>query len=178
METETTETAPEATSEGFHITDESAAVWLLRKLRANQEEAGAIKSATAKRLHELESDYNGLMGRFGAELENWARGEAETRRRKTITLPLAGCSVAFRISPARLELDESALEIAATLGMMKEPAPDLVAFRKHAQEQLEQTGEGFPARYSERRRRSSVWCSRRQKRRRERPQRASNERGA
>ena len=127
-ETTTTEKPGEGTNlqpEGFHITNESAAVWLLRKLRANQEEAGAIKSATAKRLHELESDYNGLMAHFGAELENWARGEAEARRRKTITLPLAGCSVAFRTSPARLELSEDALEIAATLGMMKEPAPDL-----------------------------------------------------
>ena len=84
------------------------------------------------------------MAHFGAELENWARGEAEVRRRKTITLPLAGCSVAFRTSPARLELSEDALEIAATLGMMKEPAPDLVAFRKHAQTLLETTGEVIP----------------------------------
>lgn len=100
--------------------------------------------ATAQQLRELDSDDNSLMGRFGGELENRARGEAETRRRKTITLPLAGCSVAFHIPPARLDMDDSALEIAATLGFMKAPTPNLVAFRKHAQEQLEQTGEVIP----------------------------------
>lgn len=130
--------------EGFHITDEASATWLLRKLRANQEERDAIKAATAQRLRELDSDDTSLMGRFGAELENWARGEAEKRRRKSITLPLAGCGVAFRVSPARLDLDENALEIAATLGMMKPASPDLVAFRKHAQVQLEKFGEVVP----------------------------------
>lgn len=138
------ETTTTGKPEGFHITDESSATWLLRKLRANQEERDAIKAATTQRLKELDSDDSSLLGRFGAELENWARGEKEKRRRQTITLPLAGCSVAFRVSPARLDLDENALEIAATLGMMKPASPDLVAFRKHAQEQLEQTGEVIP----------------------------------
>ena len=130
--------------EGFHITDESSAVWLLRKLRGLEEEQDAIKAATAQRIEELTADKNRLIGRFGAELEAWARQEAEARRRKTITVPLAGCSVAFRANPSRLETTEEAGEIAITLGFTKAPAPDLTAYRKHAQAHLEATGELLP----------------------------------
>lgn len=125
----------------FTIDSEKAASWLLSKLRAIEDEKAAIEDATRQRLDELTADYNRLMNRFGGELENWARGEAEARRRKTITLPLAGSSVAFRVVAARVELTDTAAEIATTLGFMKAPAPDLSAFRKHAEAQLKETGE-------------------------------------
>lgn len=128
----------------FHIDNEKAASWLLSKLRAIEDEKHAIEEATRQRLDELTADYDRLMNRFGGELENWARGESEIRRRKTITLPLAGASLAFRVVPARVELAETAAEIATTLGFMKAPAPDLAAFRKHAETQLKETGELIP----------------------------------
>ncbi len=130
--------------ERFTIDNEKAASWLLSKLRAIEDEKSAIEEATRQRLGELTADYNRLMNRFGGELENWARGESETRRRKTITLPLAGASVAFRTVPARVELAETASDIATTLGFMKAPTPDLSAFRKHAETQLKETGELIP----------------------------------
>ena len=130
--------------ERFTIDSEKAASWLLSKLRAIEDEKAAIEDATRQRLDELTADYNHLMNRFSGELENWARGEAETRRRKTITLPLAGSSVAFRTVPARVELTDTASEIATTLGFMKAPTPDLSAFRKHAEAQLKETGELIP----------------------------------
>lgn len=130
--------------ERFTIDNEKAASWLLSKLRAIEDEKSAIEEATRQRLDELTADYNRLMNRFGGELENWAQGERETRHRKTITLPLAGASLAFRTVPARVELADTASEIAATLGFMKAPTPDLSAFRKHAEEQLKETGELIP----------------------------------
>lgn len=133
-----------ATRPEFHIDSEKTASWLLSKLRAIEDEKAAIEDATRQRLDELTADYNRLMNRFGSELENWARGESEARRRKTITLPLAGASVSFRTVPARVELTETAAEIAATLGFMKAPTPDLSAFRKHAEAQLKETGELIP----------------------------------
>jgi hypothetical protein len=128
----------------FHIDSEKAASWLLSKLRAIEDEKAAIEDATRQRLDELTADYNRLMNRFGSELENWARGERETRRRKTITLPLAGASLAFRTVPARVDLADTAAEIATTLGFIKAPTPDLSAFRKHAEAQLKETGELIP----------------------------------
>lgn len=128
----------------FHIDSESSAAWLLRKLRTLAEEKAAVQAATAQRIAELVADENRLMGRFGAELEAWARQQAEERHRKTITVPLAGCAVAFRTVPARLELTEEAVEIAATLGMMKPATPDTVAYRKHAEQVLKDTGEILP----------------------------------
>ncbi len=130
--------------EGFHIDSESSAAWLLRKLRQISEERDAVREATDQRLRELDADYSRLLGRFGGELEAWARQEAETRHRKTITVPLAGCSVAFRTNAARLLDTEEAGEIAITLGFTKAPTPDLIAYRKHAQAHLEATGELLP----------------------------------
>lgn len=134
------------TTERFAITDESSAGWYLRKLRTIEEEQEAIRAATAARLAELESDRRQLEHLFGDQLTQWARAEAERRRRKTITVPLAGMAVAFRTAPARLEIDDptTAEDVARSLGYLKPAAVDLAAYRKAAQDALETRGELLP----------------------------------
>jgi phage host-nuclease inhibitor protein Gam len=89
----------ETESARFTIDSEKSANWLLGKLAAIEEEQARIKAQAKKRAEELEADRNRLLSRFGAELEAWAKGEAEARRRKSVTL-LHG-TLAFRSVPAR-----------------------------------------------------------------------------
>lgn len=134
--------APKATE--FHITDESSACWVLRRLAAIEAEQALVTTQAKRRVEELEADRNRLMGRFGAELEAWAREEAERRRRRSVTT-LYG-TLAFRTVPARLEVTDpqSAADVAITLGLVKPAAPDLVAYKKRAEEALATTGELLP----------------------------------
>lgn len=153
---ESTQTPTPKDAETFGITDEKSATWLLRKLRAIDEEQEAITAATAQRLKELQADRERLMGRFGSELEAWAREEAQKRHRKTITLPLAGMAVAFRTNPARLVVESEADAISAARAgvfLFDDNAPsffstvetfDRAAYLAHAKATLETTGEVLP----------------------------------
>jgi hypothetical protein len=78
-------------------------------------------------------------------------GESERRRRKTVTLPLAGVALKFRAVAGRLiEAKDGGTvraEIAATLGFMTEPtapAPDVKRYAAHARQQFDATGEILP----------------------------------
>lgn len=137
-----------AAPERFTIDSESAAAWYLRKLAGIDSEIEAIKAATLQRIEELQADRAGLERRFGGELEAWAREEAERRRRRTVTVPLAGYQIAFRTVAPRLELEPmQAAEIAFTLGFVtppSEPKADLKAFQSHAESWYQQTGELLP----------------------------------
>ena len=145
------QTQEQAEKTEFHIDSESTATWLLTKVRQIEEEQEAIKAATAQRLSELTADRERLMGRFSAELEAWARSESEKRRRKTITLPLAGYAVSFRAVPSRLVVESEADAITTARAV----APELVSvetreifdkagFLAYAKTKLEETGELLP----------------------------------
>lgn len=143
METETTTT--EATAERFTITDEKGAVWLLRKLRAIDEERDAIKAATAQRLAELDADEKQLKHLYGDQLKAWADGEREKRRRQTITVPLAGMALTFRKSAATLFVADpiKAAEEATARGLVK-TSPNLTGYRAEVEAWFEKTGELLP----------------------------------
>ncbi len=152
-ETKTTETASAETAEKkpFEIIDEQGATWYARKLKAIDDERSAIKAATLARIAELDADERGLRAKFDSQLESWAMGESERRRRKTITLPLAGVSLKFRAVAGRLvetkDGGQVRAELAQTLGFMTEPtppAPDTRRYATHAREQFETTGETLP----------------------------------
>ena len=131
-QTDLTEAAPER----FTIDSESAAAWYLRKLAGIDAEIEAIKAATLQRVEELQADRAGLERRFGGELEAWARGEAEKRRRRTVTVPLAGMAVSAS-APLRRVWSWShmtAADIALTLGFVTppgEPVADLESLPEH-----------------------------------------------
>ena len=143
-----TQETPTGAPERFQITDEASAAWYLRKLGAIDGEIEAIRAATLQRVEELQSDRARLEGRFGAELEAWARQESEKRRRRTVTVPLAGMAVSFRTVAPRLELEPmKAAEVAFTLGFVTPPGvpvADLRAFQAHAQSHFDATGELLP----------------------------------
>lgn len=137
--------AESAQRDRFAITDERSATWYLRRLRAIEEERAAVEAATAQRLAELDTDRRRLEALFGGQLETWAREESQRRRRKTITLPLAGCAVALRTVPARVEIGDRATaeEVARSLGYVR-TSPDLAGYRAAAVEALETRGEILP----------------------------------
>lgn len=148
---ESTQTPTPKDAETFGITDEKSATWLLRKLRAIDEETEAITLATAQRVKELQADRERLMGRFGSELEAWAREESAKRHRKTITLPLAGMAVAFRTNPARLVVESEADAITTARAVAPQTFTietvekfDRAAFLVHAKATLETSGELLP----------------------------------
>jgi hypothetical protein len=139
--------APEA----FIIDSEDKATWYARKLKAIHDEREAIKAATAARIAELDADERSLRARFDSQLESWAMGETERRRRKTITLPLAGVALKFRAVAGKITESKDAgqvrAEIAVTLGFMTEPtapAPDVKRYAAHARQQFEEHGEILP----------------------------------
>lgn len=144
--TQTTPTPKDTeAAERFEIKDERSAAWYLRRLAAIEQEQDAIRAATAQRLAELDSDRSRLEHLFGGQLKAWARDEATRRRRKTVTLPLAGAQIAFRTVPARLELADrqAAGDLAVTLGMIA-TTPDLRAFADYAKRHFQETGELLP----------------------------------
>lgn len=129
----------------FCIDSEKSATWFLRKIRQLSEEKDAIKAATAQRLGELEADEARLTHLYGEQLLAWAQSESAARRRATITLPLAGMALAFRKTPARLEITDPSAAIAeATVRGLVKTSPDMSAYREAATAALEATGELMP----------------------------------
>lgn len=130
----------------FVIEDEKSASWLVRELRKIEDEEQAVKAATAERLEQLESDRARLMHLYGDQLRQWAEGEAKTRRRKTVTLPLAGASLTFRSVAASVVVEDldAADPVARSLMYMKPATIDLAAYRKASAESLETRGRLLP----------------------------------
>lgn len=133
----------------FVIDSEERAEWYLRKLANIDAEAERIKANTARRLQELTTDREGLVQHFGDQLTAWAKGEADRRRRKTVTLQNG--SIAFRAVASRLviENDADALQTAKLV------CPDAVtvetvekldraALVEKAKATMEATGEVLP----------------------------------
>lgn len=144
-----TPTPKDAAALPFVIDSEERAEWYLRKLANLDAETDRIKANTAKRLQEIATDREGLVQRFGDQLTGWAKGEAERRRRKTVTLQNG--SIAFRAVPSRLviENDADAMQTAKLV------CPDAVtvetiekldraALIARATETLQETGELLP----------------------------------
>ena len=133
----------------FRIDSESAATWYVGKLRRIEQERAAIKAATTERLRQLDASEARLKGRFDADLKLWAQEQVKERRRKSITLPLAGATVSLREVPESVTYSEdpqakaALAEIAISSGFVKTTA-DLTAYKKHGAEWLKETGELLP----------------------------------
>lgn len=147
---ETNPTTPTTEAPSFCIDSREKADWLLKKLAAIEAEEKLIAEQAQTMLEQLRSDRESLLGRFGAELESWAKGETLTGRRKSITL-FHG-TVGFRTVPARLviESQEDALQTARILApetITEVPAQeklDTKALTEKARAALEKTGEVWP----------------------------------
>lgn len=133
----------------FCIDSESRADWLMGKLANIRAEQARITANAQKRIDELESDYTNLYGRFGQQLEAWARNETIARRRKTVTI--GNGSIAFRAVPERLIVSD--LVTATQTARLVCPAAivattteklDTAALLDRAQKALQETGEILP----------------------------------
>lgn len=135
-EEEITETK-EGLDPSFHIDSEESANWLLRILGNLDAEEKRIKAQYEKRKAQIAREREGLMYRFGAEMEEFARQNL-TGKRKSITL-LQG-TVGFRSYPASCKVEDInvASEMASQMGMM---VPDIAAYEKIAFKTFQENGE-------------------------------------
>ncbi len=132
----------------FCIDSEDRANWVLQRMANVEAEKSRIKAQAAAILKQLETDRQGLEGRFGSELERWFREEVERRggRRKSVML-LQGTG-AFRTVPGGLRVCDAGLAASAANALNPDRffrrEFDPSEYRKYAKEQLETTGEVVP----------------------------------
>ena len=86
----------------FHVHDEASANWVVRHITEARARAARAKAFAAREVARAEKEEAFFLGRFGLDLEQWARG-ALTGKRKSVSLP-AG-DLAFRTAPERLAVD-------------------------------------------------------------------------
>jgi len=101
METEEDDLQLEIPHEQFRVVDAASANWLVRRIVEARKYAERIEQWAAAELRRAEREQAFFVGRWGVELEEWARREiAQQHRRKSIVLP-AG-TVGFRSGPPKL----------------------------------------------------------------------------
>ena len=120
METTNQPTQPTDKTDLFVIDSESRADWYLGKLASIEAEKARIKAQAETRLAELSSDAAALRFQFEAQAREWAKGEADKRRRKSVTL-LNG-TFAFTTFKAGFKVTDEAAAIAHA----RETLPELV----------------------------------------------------
>lgn len=133
------------TGEGFHITNEAAALWYLRHLANLEAEARRVKRQAESMIAALDTEAEGLRRIYQGELEAWAREELKRKGSRRKTLHTLQGTLRFRQVPARLAIDEP-----AALRYATESLPALVATRREldraayleeAKRRLQETGE-------------------------------------
>lgn len=111
METDEIDLQVEVPDERFHITSADEANWLVRKVVESRRYRDRIEQWAASELRRAQREEAFFMGRWGIELEGFARRKiAEQFRRKSFALP-AG-TIGFRLEPQRLDLRDEARVLA------------------------------------------------------------------
>lgn len=131
----------------FVIDSEDKAAWVVDKMVEADQRIERLQAQFQARLSELRAERQRLDDRFGAELENWARGEAERRKRRSVTLSTG--TLAFRKVPGRLTIAnaEDAQCGARQAGVDAFETREVflpAVYREAAQAHLEETGELLP----------------------------------
>jgi phage host-nuclease inhibitor protein Gam len=135
---------PDGQKASFIIENESGANWYLKKITLWDAEKAILKAQYEQRIAEIDADRKRLDSFYLSQVETWARGEQETRRRKTITLAYG--TVSFRTVPAHVKVidAEAALAEASKFGeeyIIPQPAKlDTKAWQDHVQSALEVHG--------------------------------------
>ena len=108
-----------AVPDAFRVHDEASANWVVRHVTEARARAARAKAFAAREVARAEKEEAFFLGRFGAELEVWARG-ALTGKKKSVPLP-AG-DLCFRTAPAHLVVTDDA----EALAWAKEKLPEAV----------------------------------------------------
>lgn len=94
----------------FHVVDARTASWVARKINEARAHQKRVKAWAERELKRAERREQFFLGRFGAELEAWARSELAKSRRKSKTIDLPGGKLCFRtLRPTLVVKDEKAL---------------------------------------------------------------------
>ncbi len=112
-----TETRPE-----FHITDEAAANWYLRKQANIEAEKARVQQQAAQIVRQLDADAESLRHLYESELQEWTRKELARRKSRRKSLALLQGTCQFRICPASLKISDPA----AALDFSRRNLPDAV----------------------------------------------------
>lgn len=134
------------TGEGFHITDENAALWYLHKLANIEAEARRIRQQAERMITALNTESEGLKRVYQGELENWTREELKRKGNRRKTLHTLQGTLRFRHVPARLSIGEDtaalryATESLRACIITKEEL-NRAAYLEEAQYRLDTTGE-------------------------------------
>lgn len=149
METETTTETEER--EEFLIDSPERANWLLRKLANLDAERDRVAAQASALARQIESDRNGLLHRFGSQLENFTRQELEKSGGKRKSLTLLQGTVGFRTVPPRITIENEAdaiqtarLVLPGSITTETIERFDKTAFRAYAKERLATEGELLP----------------------------------
>jgi hypothetical protein len=105
----------DAAEETFAVTDASSANWVVRRVVEARRYADHVRAWAAAELRRAEQEERWLLGRYGAQLEAWARGRIVRHhggalRRKHVALP-AG-SVGLRRCPPHVAIADEARALA------------------------------------------------------------------
>lgn len=127
--------------EGFHVQDAKTANWVIRRMVECRRYRESVEHWAAAEIKRAQREEAFFLGRFGAELEAWARQEiAKQRGRKSVKLP-AG-TVGFRTEPTRLQVkDEPALLAWCRVNLPKAVQTSERVLKRCVAEHLERTGE-------------------------------------
>lgn len=94
----------------FTVHDEASANWVLRKVVDARAYAKRVKAWADGELKRAANEEDFFLRMYGRQLEDWARSQIKSRRRKSLRLP-AG-TLGFRIAPMSLQVrDEQKLII-------------------------------------------------------------------
>ncbi|WP_394796975.1 host-nuclease inhibitor Gam family protein [Armatimonas sp.] len=147
----TTPTEQTEKPEQFTIQSREHGEWYLRKLANIEAERQRIEAQAALMLRQLETDRNGLTGRYQSQFENLVRIELEASKGKRKSVTFFNGTAGFRTVASRLVIESEA--DALTTARLVAPATitteaverfDKAAFRAHAAEHFETTGEILP----------------------------------
>lgn len=135
--------------EAFHITDESSALWYLRKLANLEAETRRVKRQAEQLLASLNSEAENLKRIYQEELEHWVREELARKGNRKRTLHTLQGTLRFRHVAARLAIEE---EFSATQYAVNSLAEcvatkyelNRAAYLEEARKRLEETGELLP----------------------------------
>lgn len=98
------ETEENEVPEVFHITDERGAEWVLCKIREARERADRARKWAQEIAAEAQKREDGLMARFGVELQQFAQTQLEGVKKKSFALPSG--TLGFRSSAATIVVRE------------------------------------------------------------------------
>jgi len=91
-------------SEGFHVTDEKSANWVVRKILDARAYRNRIEAWAAAEIERADREEKFFSHRYGSELEAWARKQIGDHKRRVIALP-AG-RIGFRKASLKLNVTD------------------------------------------------------------------------